>query len=164
MIIYHPAYDIYHCSYRLLNILNSVDGNQLSKEILKFIDFFYVYPHLLKSIESLPRPLNYHKNKIDKIDDPFEITPNPKSLFFDLAQTQDSAITSLRYKSLVSQEKNQIKLNLDMIPKPLTDTFGSDDFNKTEIFDILVRVFPKINLNGINGFKAKSGLMEFRYG
>lgn len=164
MIIYHPAYDAYHCSYRILNILYSVDRNELLKETLKFIDFYYVYPHLLKDINSLPRPLNFHKEKIQNIDDPFEITPNPKSLYFELAQIQESVINSLSYKSLITHEKKMVKLNHSLLPNLLIDMFGSDEFNKTEIFDVLINALPKVNLDGPNGFKARSGLTEFRYG
>lgn len=164
MIIYHPAYDVYHCSYRILNILHSVDKNEIYKEHLKFIDFYYVYPHLLKSIQGLPRPLNFHKGKIDRIDDPFEVTSNPKSLYFDLGQTQDSAVSSLGYKSLIIEEGKKIKLNNSLLPDVLVDKFESDEFSKTEIFDVLIKVFPKVNMNGANGFKARSGLTEFRYG
>lgn len=164
MIIYHPAYDVYHCSYRILNILYSVDNNEVFKDTLKFIDFYYVYPHLLKNIQSLPRPLNFHKKKIDRIEEPFEITPNPKSLYFELTQTQESAITSLGYKSLITQEDKKVKLNGSLLPDLLVDKFTTDEFNKTEIFDVLVKVLPKVNFNGANGFKARSGLTEFRYG
>ena len=164
MIIYHPAYDVYHCSYRILNILYSVDKNEILKEHLKFIDFYYVYPHLLKKIQSLPRPLNFHKGEIDRIDDPFEVTPNPKSLYFDLGKTQDSALSSLGYKSLIIEEGKKVKLNSSLLPDVLINKFEVDEFSKTEIFDILITVFPKVNMNGANGFKARSGLTEFRYG
>lgn len=164
MITYHPAYDVYHCSYRILNVLHSIENHEVSKETLKFIDFYYVYPHLLKIIPSLPRPLNFHKAKIDRIEDPFEITPSPKGLYFELAQIQESAITSLGYKSLIIQEDRKVKLNSSQLPDQLVSKFKADEFNKSGIFDLLVNVLPKINLNGSNGLKAKSGLMEFRYG
>lgn len=164
MIIYHPGYDVYHCSYRMLNVLRAVEGGSLLKDILKLIDFYYLYPHLLKGISALPKPLCYHKEIIDRIEEPFELISNPKSLYFDLDKIQESAIVFLKYKSMLLIEGNNIALNKIALPDILSEKFESDDFCKHEIFSILTKKFPKINLNGPNGFKARSGLMEYRYG
>lgn len=164
MIIYHPAYDAHHCSYRILNILNSVDGKKLTKEALKLIDYYYVYPHLLKRVSKLPRPLNSYKEKINAVPEPFEITPNPKSLYFDLIATQDSAIFSLSQKSLITRSENEVELNVELLPQSLIDAFNIDEFSQSDFFIMLTTSFPKVSLNGNNGFKSRSGLMEYRYG
>lgn len=164
MIVYHPAYDAHHCSYRMLNVLYAVQNNSLSSEMIRFIDFYYLYPHLLKRLGSLPRPLNYKKKIIDDVEDPFEITPNPKTLFYELGRTHESVLSSLKNKSLVSIENRLVKLNVNLLPKRLIDSFENDSFVSGDVFDLLVVSFPKVNLHGPNGFKAKSGLMEFRYG
>jgi len=164
MILYHPAYDAYHCSYRILSVLYFVNGNYLSKEMIRFIDFYYLYPHLLKRMVSLPRPLNYKKKIIDRLDDPFEITPNPKVMFYELGKTQESVLRSLESKSIISLDNRLVKLNCGSLSEKIIDSFKSDEFLSGDLFKILVESFPKVNLNGPNGFKAKSGLMEFRYG
>ncbi len=164
MILYHPAYDVHHCTYRVLNILNSVDGKKLKKEALKLIDYYYVYPHLLKRVSKLPRPLNFHKKKISAVPEPFEITPNPKSLYFELVTTHDTTLVSLSQKSLISRSDDEIALNVELLPQSLVDAFDADEFSKSDFFLMLIASFPKVNLNGVNGFKSRSGLMEYRYG
>lgn len=164
MIIYHPAYDAHHFSYRILNILNAVDGKKLTKEALKLIDYYYVYPHLLKRVSKLPRPLNTHKKKIFAVAEPFEITPNPKSLYFELIATHDSTLTSLAQKSLIKISDNEIALNIELLPLSLIEAFNTDEFAQSDFFIMLTTTFPKVNLNGRNGFKSRSGLMEYRYG
>jgi len=164
MILYHPAYDVHHCTYRVLNILNSVDGKKLSKEALKLIDYYYVYPHLLKRVSKLPRPLSTHKKKINAVPEPFEISPNPKSLYFELSATHDSTLMSLSQKSLITIFDNEIRLKIESLPLSLVDTFDTDEFSKSDFFIMLITNFPKVNLNGKNGFKSRSGLMEYRYG
>ena len=67
MIIYHPANDVNHCSYRILNILYATNNNKLHCDMLKIVNFYYVYPHLLKRMKSFPRPLNYQAKKISNI-------------------------------------------------------------------------------------------------
>jgi hypothetical protein len=164
MILYHPAYDVHHCTYRILNILNSVDGKKLSKEALKLMDYYYVYPHLLKRVSTLPRPLSTHKKKINAVPEPFEITPNPKALYFELSATHDSALISLSRKFLITTSNNEILLNIEALPVSLVDTFNTDEFSKSDFFIMLTTSFPKVSLNGNNGFKSRSGLMEYRYG
>ena len=164
MIVYHPAYDAHHCSYRMLSVLYAVQNNSLSSEMIRFIDFYYLYPHLLKRLDSLPRPLNYKKKIIDDVEDPFEITPNPNTLFYELGKTQESVLNSLRNKSLFSIENRLVKLNVNFLSKRLIDSFENNSFVSEDVFDVLIGSFPKVNLHGPNGFKAKSGLMEFRYG
>lgn len=164
MIVYHPAYDAHHCAYRILNILNSVDGKKLTKEVLKIIDFYYLYPHLLKRVSKLPRPLNSHKKKINTVPDPLEITPNPKSLYYELITTHESALTWLSHKALIENSDNEITLNIDVLPQSLIEAFDTDEFSKSDFFIMLITGFPKVILNGENGFKSRSGLMEYRYG
>lgn len=164
MIIYHPGYDVHHCSYRILNVLSAVDGGMLPHDTLKLIDFYYVYPHLLKNITQLPRPLNYQKRKIENIKNPFEITPNPKSLFYELSSIQESALDSLSQKLLISSGTQKIEINKSSLPNRLIEMFKMDEFCNSDVFEILVNRLPKAKLNGENGLKARSGLMEYRYG
>ncbi|MBR9865967.1 MAG: hypothetical protein GYB20_02595 [Oceanospirillales bacterium] len=164
MIIYHPAYDAHHCSYRILNILSSVEEKKLEKDSLKLIDYYYLYPHLLKRVSKLPRTFNKYKNEINDVPEPFELTPNPKSLYFELVATHDSVLISLSQKSLITLSDNEIVLNIALLPKSLIETFNADEFSKSDFFIMLTTCFPKISLNGPNGFKSRSGLMEYRYG
>ncbi|WP_203142977.1 ABC-three component system middle component 5 [Marinobacter mangrovi] len=164
MILYHPAYDAYHCSYRILSILYFIDDTSISHEMIRFIDFYYLYPHLLKRMGSLPRPLNYKKKIIDKLEDPFEITPNPRLMFYELGKTQESVLKSLEGKLFVNSDNGLIKLNIESLSERLIESFNSDEFLSCDFFKMLLESFPKVNLDGPNGFKSKSGLMEFRYG
>ncbi|WP_286340013.1 ABC-three component system middle component 5 [Ferrimonas sp. YFM] len=163
MIIYHPAHDVNHCSYRILNVLYAVKSNELHCDMLKIINFYYVYPHLLKDMESYPRPLNYQAKKIRNIRDSFELTPNPSSLFFEMNPTHETAISSLHQRSLISIERNIVSLERQKLPHSLIQEFKNDKLTKSDLFKILVECLPKVKLDGDNGLKAKSGLMEYKY-
>ncbi len=164
MILYHPAYDIHHCSYRILNVLSNLPNYSVNEEVLKLIDFYYLYPHFLKRITNLPRPFNSKKALINSIPEPFEVTPNQKSLFYELNILQESSVSTLAKKSILSVEEGLIKLNFDILPCLLKEKIEMDSFSKTKTFKMLIECFPKVNLNGVNGFKSRSGLMEYRYG
>lgn len=163
MIIYHPAYDVNHCSYRILNILYAVKDNKIHCDMLKIINFYYVYPHLLKRMKSFPKPLNYQANKIKNISDSFELTPSPSNLFFEMSSTQEAAILSLLQRSLINIDRNTVNLAKENLPNELIQAFKIDKFTKSDLFKILVECLPKAKLDGDNGLKAKSGLMEYKY-
>ena len=163
MLIYHPGYDVNHCCYRILNILFNVDDNQLNHDLLKLFDFYYLYPHLLKKISRLPKPLCYEKKLISAIEEPFEITPNSKSLFFEMSILQEDAINSLINKGLITIKGKLILLSIDNVPPTLVQKFRDGVFSSSHIHQMLLKNLPKVTLNGLNGIKAKSGLMEYRY-
>jgi hypothetical protein len=162
MIIYHPAYDVHHCAYRVLNLLRSTLDGSVSKDSLRLMDFYYVYPHLLKKVKR-PRQLVKYSEAIDAVDEAFEVTPNPTSLFYELCRMQDSAFSSLEQKALISLSGEGVKLNYEKLPVSLLRDFVTDDFSGTDFFKALVSAFPVLKMNGKNGFKDRSGLMEFRY-
>ncbi|WP_198559565.1 ABC-three component system middle component 5 [Aeromonas sobria] len=163
MIIYHPANDVNHCSYRILNILFSAKDNKVHCDMLKIVSFYYIYPHLLKRMESLPRPLNYQAKIINNINDSFELTPSPSNLFFEMNSTHEAAIFSLRQKSLINIDKNIVNLEKENLPNELIKRFEADKITKSDLFKILVECLPKVKLDGDNGLKAKCGLMEYKY-
>jgi len=163
MIIYHPAYDVNHCSYRILNILYATKDNKIHCDMLKIINFYYVYPHLLKRMKSFPKPLNYQANKIKNITDSFELTPSPSNLFFEMISTQEAAISSLLQRSLINIDRNTVSLEKQNLPSELIQEFKIDKLTKSDLFKILVECLPKVKLDGNNGLKAKSGLMEYKY-
>ncbi|HKS13053.1 MAG TPA: ABC-three component system middle component 5 [Pseudomonas sp.] len=163
MLIYHPAADANHCCYRLVNILRSIDGDDLSMSMLRLLDFYYLYPHLLKKINPLPRPINRRSSYIMKLADPFEITTSPQLLFHELSLIQDSAVRSLAEKGLIQVNSDDVRLIIENVPVELISYCEADEFSRSDAFDIVTNYVSKSVLNGKNGLKARSGLMEYRY-
>jgi hypothetical protein len=163
MLIYHPASDANHCCYRLVNILRSIDSDSLSFSMLRLLDFYYLYPHLLKKINPLPRPINRRSSYIMKLVDPFEITTSPQLLFHELSLIQDSAVLSLTQKGLIQVGSDEVRLLIDNVPVELIAFCETDEFSLSVAFDIVTNYMSKSVLHGKNGLKARSGLMEYRY-
>lgn len=164
MILYHPAYDVHHCTYRLIGLLRYQEDNEhgFPLDALRLSDFYYTYPHLLKDV-ALPRPFQKYKKNIKNIPQPLEFTPNSKHLFYELSQLQDSAIDFLSHKCIIKKSEGAIFINEDLIPEKMKIKFGNDDFMKTDFFFCLAKVIPKIKMDGKSGFKSRTGLMEYRY-
>lgn len=124
MLIYHPANDINHCLYRMLLILETTTARELNWNLFKLMDFYILFPHLLKSIAPLPLSLKSYKESLREIPSPFEALPNSKRVLFDLEGIQNTSILNLLAKDLVDLElfrenlvkrtQKEIPLNLNM--------------------------------------------------
>ena len=166
MLAYHPAFDANHCAYRFLHILYSSTAEKIEWETLRMADFYYLFPHLLKSIKPLPKGLSLGRKYFVKIPDPYENVPNPKRLMFDLRDIQNSTIASLIAKSIVNKERfsrGEVSLIIEHLPELLVESFNNNPISDENWFKLFSKEIALVDLLGNKGFKARSKLMEYRY-
>jgi hypothetical protein len=166
MLIYHPIHDINHCIYRFLRFLETSKHSSLSWDQLKLLDFYSVFPHLLKNIAPLPRELGAYKKIISRIPEAFEAMPNEKRVFYEMMPIQNAAIHNLIARDLVdakSYAKKIIARSKAPLPEGLADKIICDPFIKEEWYLFLVNELTLVNFDGKGGLKSRSNLMEYRY-
>lgn len=166
MLMYHPAQDVNHCVFRTLLLLEHTVHEYIDLELYRLLDFYIVFPHMLKHISPLPTDLRAYKRLLAKIPDPFESMLNTKRILYELESLQTAAIHSLIAKQLVdidSYKAKQIKRTSTSIPKELSAIIRSSEQAQNEWFRMVVNELPTINFGGKNGLKRRTGLMEFRY-
>lgn len=166
MLIYHQAQDINHCVYRQLSILENTDHDKMTIDVYRLIDFYCIFPHLLKEIKPLPRSISKLRSALSDVEEPFESLRNTKRILHELENLQSIAIQSLLAKKLLDREafdKGYLKRSDENIPDLLLDSIGSSKFTDTEWFKVLVNDFPNANFFGRGGLKARTGMMEYRY-
>lgn len=163
MIIYHPFKDAHHCMYRLLSILLTQDI-YINKSKLFLIDFYYLFPSQMKDIRCWPRKNSFDYNYIQSLPQQYETIINPRRIFFELQDIQKNTIVHLLAKNIIleSEDKKSIKLNQNKLPSFLLKFIDDDSFRETKIFEILGKLLT-MEINGRNGLKERSGLMEYLY-
>lgn len=164
--MYHPAQDINHCVYRLILILECTEHEMISIDIYRLIDFYSVFPYLLKLIATLPRPINKHRNKFSKIPEPFESLKNTKRILHELERLQSVAIKNLLAKEVIDRQSfdnGYLKRTKRPLPDAFKEKIQSARLPNEEWFPALINDFPKAKFVGNNGLKARTGLMEYRY-
>jgi hypothetical protein len=62
-----------------------------------------------------------------------------------------------------NETEKDICLNKASIPSDIVNLLNSDETRKEDWFNIISSDLCKIELNGTNGLKSKTGLMEFVY-
>lgn len=167
MLVYHPLLDVNHCTYRLCAILSSISAEEISIDQLRILDYYYLFPSEIKNITPWPASLKGNIKKLVKnITDCFEDIGNPSRVFFDLFHFQKNAILELVSKGIIEPsvfETGQVKLSSQAFPYELASLIKNDPFVNSDTFKIISCELPKLEMNGPNGLKKRSGLMEFRY-
>ena len=163
MILYHPIKDIYHTQYRIISILFFTD--EIPKEKLQLLDFYYNFPHFINEIQPWPSDIKEYKIKKGAIAEPFEKISNKKRVFFQMSDVFNTALGLLVAKNIVkASEKNRnISLRKENTPSQLTYEIGKDPFVKSPAFQTIVSGLAKTKWSGQEGLKKRSGLLEFKY-
>jgi hypothetical protein len=165
MINYHPVGDAYHCCYRLLILTEATKSEVISYDLLRLMDFYFLFPHLLKKI-SLPNTYKKYRKNFDSIEEPFEVLSSPTRVFYTLSGVQDTAFRSLVARGYFERnafmEKSEVRL-INPLENNITKLFESEGKIKEEWFSAFVEIFLKSEFHGEKGLKARSGLLEYRY-
>lgn len=166
MIIYHPAYDVNHCLYRILLALETSVHENFDWTLFRLMDFYVLFPHLLKDITPFPSSLQPFKKIVKAIPDAYETLPNSKRVLFELESIQNAAVQNLMAKGLINVsifDKYTISRTTEQLPENLCEQLALDSRVSEEWYRLIVNELPLIEFEGKSGLKARSKLMEYKY-
>lgn len=166
MLIYHPVHDVNHCVYRTLLVLETTAHSDIDLDLFRLIDFYHLFPNVLKEIKPFPSELRTFRKIIRNIPEPYELIGNIKRTMYELEAIQTTAIQNLMAKNLInipSYRAKSLKRTEEVLPEQIYAKIQNSSIAKEEWFRMLINDFPTMNLFGKKGLKARSGLMEFRY-
>jgi len=166
MLIYHPVHDLNHSLFRALMILEISDNDEISLDLFRIIDFYVLFPHLIKEIKPFPNKLRKYKKFINNIPEPYERIGNVKRIMFELEAVQTTALQNLLAKGFIDLETfklKKIRRSSISLPSAVINEVCSNNVAKSEWFKMLVNSFCDIDVKGKTGLKSRTGLMEFRY-
>lgn len=166
MLIYHPAQDANHCVFRTLLLLEHTVHEDIALELYRLLDFYILFPHLLKLINPLPTELRGYKRFLSNIPEPFESMRNTKRIMYELESLQTVALHNLLAKQIIdvtSFKVKRLKRTDEPLPSDLNSAIQSSDMVQKEWFRMVVNELPLVNFGGGKGLKKRTGLMEFRY-
>ena len=162
MLVYHPAFDIYNCAFRMLQLLNDMKGKEIELDRLRIWDFYLAFPNETRKIKFPLDLLDLKKIFKNKPDNPYEDLIDPKRIAERMKPFQVSALRYLASYGLIDNNlflKNIIKRTEIELPKELSIKIENISTEKENIIK-LVQGFSDLALRGI---KERTGLLEFRY-
>ncbi|WP_319022236.1 ABC-three component system middle component 5 [Halomonas casei] len=150
----------------MLLILESSDIESFDWDVFRMLDYYVLFPHLLKRIDPFPAALRAYKKILKEIPEAYEVLQNDKRIFFELEAIQNTSIQNLMAKDLVCPEKLKdriVEKSGNAIPGQILDAIKKDETANQEWFRCVVNELPLIEFDGKKGLKARSQLMEYRY-
>ena len=166
MLIYHPVHDVNYSVFRIVMVLESTQHTGMDLDLFRLVDFYLLFPHLLKEIKPFPSELVSFRKTIKQIHEPYELVNNVKRIMYDLESIQTTAIQNLLAKNLIdiaSFKNKKLKRTDELLPDSLYEKIKTSDTVKEEWFRMLINEFPTVNFLRSKGLKARSGMMEFSY-
>ncbi len=166
MLVYHPAFDIYNCIFRLLQLLSNVEEKEIEVERLRIWDFYLTFPKEAAHIR-FPRDLNVLKELIFKTKEPnpYEDLVDSRKIIDRMKSYQLSALNCLASYGFVDSEKlskNIVRRTKKEIPEELMRKLTDLSVEKANIIK-LVTGFVDLPLHGAHGLKSRTGLIDFKY-
>ena len=167
MLTYQPQNDIYNGIFRILSILMYDTSRAYPLDLLRILDFYYVFPNFINEIR-LPSTIIKYREFFKKLNkNTYFPQGNKRQIFYQLTKIQNESFNTLVSRNILDRgsfEKEIIRLNddVDIAPFLCEQIYYRNEENK-DIIDFLVNKLSKITFWGKDGLKARSGLMEYRY-
>lgn len=163
MLIYHPAFDAYHCAFRMLAITSEHRVLELAK--LRILDFFLCFPAEVANVQ-LPLDHGDVKKLAREARNPYRGPISVSRTFRDLEPIQTAAARLLALTGIFSiseLEQGRIVRTGQALPDGLQLAYASGIAFSTPLDRYVLSKMAGIPLAGVGGLKQRTGLMEYRY-
>lgn len=98
MLIYHPAFDAYHCVFRMLAVTECVTKLEIDKA--RLLDFYLLFPASIASIR-LPSALTEARRVAKSVANIYHDPLNPTTTFKEMRHIQEAALKCIAASGLI---------------------------------------------------------------
>lgn len=163
MLVYHSAYDAYHCVFRSLLITSRMTVIETPK--LRILDFFLCFPAEIQKVR-LPREHSDARRMAQGMANQYHGPVSMHQAFRDMEHIQLAAFRTLVASRLIAPndfETGLVRRTKIEVPEELHTTLAQASAANRVLVDYLVNSLGQIQLLGVDGLKHRTGLMEHRY-
>lgn len=163
MLIYHPAYDAYHCIFRMLAVIKVIPSLEVDKA--RLLDFYLLFPSAMSKIR-LPQTLSRARQIAKATANIYRDPINPSATFRELHHIQEAALKCIAASGIIDIDNYEagIIVRTELaIPASLSKQLDIFVANQEESAQFILNELATIPLKGINGLKDRTELMEYRY-
>lgn len=170
MITYSPAFDLYHCIFRMIHIIQRLEDNDcLEVDKIRIWDFYILFPsktYTIKIKRNEKEFRSWRYRYIKKIKNPYEYSGDNRKLFDRLCPYQMAALTSLVSYGIIDKahflNKEIMISNRAILDKFIEKTGALSEIERNTLS--FMSLFSKsMSMLGINGLKSRTNLMESKY-
>ncbi len=170
MIVYHPAFDLYHCVFRMLQILTHFSRNEYVEiDRLRVWDYYLLFPEQVHTIRLTKKEQDIRKlinSYISKIDNPYNSVLDNRKMFEKIKPYQLTAIKCLASHGIIKKEyvaENRVTIVSKQIIQKYVSQFEPLSPKELNIISLMTSHFYQMSMFGPDGLKARTKLLESRY-
>lgn len=166
MLVYHPAFDLYNCMFRILLILENIKIKEVELEKVLIWDYYVTFPYKITEFKFTRDSVSYRKIFRSINVNPYDIVEDDKKVFYRMRSYQLSALRSLVSYGLIDPillSKAKVKRTDKEIPNGIVEQFNKVPVRIKNVIELISSPFSNLPLYGDSGFKARTKLLEYRY-
>jgi hypothetical protein len=160
MLVYHPAFDSYHCLFRSISILEVCGKCEVER--LRILDFCLAFPTTVAEFRLPPGRSAVKKAALGE-SNPYRDPISARAMFSNLTAIQMAAFSCLTATGLATLEAGVLVRTQTALPEAIKERCLSMQAQEHTFFNTLLSQLNALPLFGPDGLKARSELMEFRY-
>jgi hypothetical protein len=161
-LVYHPAFDAYNALLRIVRVLLAFPTG-LDAAALRIIDFYLLFPEAISNARMTPQLRSVVKRLGAQPRFPYDKVPASRTLFERMESPHEAARQTLVSKGFIKQADGSMILHEMLLPKELLDLAVKQNKNEEYLMSALVAIGEAFPINGPNGLKDRSSLLEYRY-
>ena len=171
MITYNPAFDLYHCIFRMANIIERLEeAESFEIDKVRIWDFYLLFPDKTYDIDVMPRKekkvFDAREQWVEQTSNPYEYNGDNRKLFEWIKPFQISALSCLVSCGILSKEA-YLSGNVSVANREALNQFleraGGFTTRERNVLSFLSLFSHHMPLAGANGLKARTKLLESKY-
>lgn len=165
---YEPAFDPLHTMFRAFRIREGLSRPfRLPRDLFRILDFYLLFPASLQNLRFRPEHRRLKKQAAaTKRAPPYGPRPDDLVLFERMRPFQDAALDTLAMRGFFSNEalnEGWVTPEDKPVPPELIDRVGATNATEADLLTALRTIAKDYQLEGLNGLKDRTGLLEHRY-
>jgi hypothetical protein len=165
MLIYHQAFDPYHCAFRVVKLLQLLPMKDYFEEKIRILDFYLLFPSELNKAR-LPKGTSKMRKNINDLYNCYDTLQSPYRIFVNIEPVQQTALRYLASRGIISVEAlghGYVRRTDVEIPPSLMDEITKETDRSSAVLSFITSSLADIDLYGPNGLKARTRFYEYRY-
>ena len=166
MIVYHAAFDLYNCMFRILLILSHIKEEEVEMEKLLIWDYYVTFPNRVSQI-SFPQDLREQYIRLfPENKNPYEEVLDDVKVFSRMRSYQTEALRCLAAYGLIDSERlieSRVKRTSNPLPVELQKRIDEVPVRLRNVITLIESPFTELPLYGAKGFKFRTKLIDYKY-
>lgn len=166
MIVYHAAFDLYNCIFRILMILSHIKEDEVEMEKLLIWDYYVTFPNRVAQI-SFPQDLRkQYKRLFPENKNPYNEVLDDVKVFARMRTYQTEALRCLAAYGLIDSERlveARVKRTNSPLPEQLQKRIDDVPIRLRNVITLIESPFTELPLYGEKGFKFRTKLIDYKY-